>query len=437
MDQITLAGFGIIVSIILIGIGMPVALSLFLVGFLGIQHMMGFDKALSSLYITSYQIITTHGLAVLPFFVLIGSLTITGKIGGEAFEAANRWLGRLPGGVGMATITASTLFGACCGSSVAASATMGKLCIPSMKNLKYSGMLSTSTCAAGALIATLIPPSSTMVIYGIITEESIGRLLMAGIMPGLMLSIVFMVLIYAICKINPDMGPRGDKFTWREKFSSLPKVWGVFLLMICVIGGIFLGFLTPTEAGAGGSIIAGAILITRFKGGSWRPLVEAFWDCAGVTAMIFFIILGASVFSAFILMAGLPSLIANAVAESGLSPYPVIVGIIIIYIPLGMFLDAAAMLLLSIPIFYPIIIKLGFDGVWFGVIVTMMMEIGLLTPPVGMNCYILSGIAPEVPLTTIFRGALMFVMAELLLVFLIVAYPQITLWLPGLMMAHP
>ena len=424
---------GVITVLVLIALRMPIGFVLFIVGFLGVAAIRGFKVAFANLYISTYGTATNPAFTVLPFFILVGALVAQSGAGGLAFNAIYRWLGRLPGGLGIATVGTSAIFAACCGSSPASAATMSKICMPEMKKYGYANSLSAGTTAAGGLLAILIPPSASFILYGILTTESISQLLMAGWIPGIILALAFMFIVFLTCKIKPSMGPKGERFTWREKFASLPNMWGVLLIIVLISGGIFLGIFTPTEAGAASCLVAGIMMAANLRSKFATPFFQALWECASMTAMIFFIILGAQLFSALMLQSGLSKLLIDTVTSLGINSYLVLVVILLIYIPLGMFLESGSLMLITIPIFYPIVTGLGFDGIWFGVILVMMIEIGMLTPPVGMNCYVIAGLNRDISLTDVFRGAMPFVVAELAVVAIVIIFPQLALWLPSMM----
>jgi len=412
--------------------GMPIAFSLFIVGFGGIFLLRNITVANSAVALIPWGTLMGSDLGALPLFILIGSLTMASGVVRDAYEVARRWLGKLHGGLGLATMAASAVFAACAGASVAAAASIGKMAIPEMKKYGYSGRLATGTCAAGGLLATMIPPSIAMVIYGLAAFESIGHLLIAGVFPGLLLALFFGGGIYMAARINPAAAPLAEiDFTWRERFAGIPKLWGIIIIFSTVFFGLMFGLVTATEAAAWGSFVAFLLVITRQRGGSWKAIIEAFRDCALITCMIFFLIMGAFVFSNFVIQAGLPRQLSALITAVDVPPVIIILCMLAIYIVLGMFLETTAMMLITIPIFHPIIIGLGYSGIWFGVLVVMMVEVGLVTPPFGVAVYVLDAVAPDVGLPEIFKGALMFVGLELMVLILVLFFPQIALWLPA------
>ena len=394
-----------------------------------------FDVASALTMMTPFHTVLSGDLAVLPLFMLVGSFAIAGGVATEAFEVGRRWLGQLPGGLALATIAGSAAFAACSGSSMANAVALGKMAVPEMRRYGYSTSLSTGACAAGGLLATMIPPSNSLAIYGIIAEESIGHLLIAGLFPGLLIALFFGIGLYVLTRLNPKAAPISPiRFTWKERFTGIFKIWGVVLIFCTIFFGIFLGIFTATEAGAFGAFVSLVVLFKKQKGKSWSAVITACRECAAITGMILFLIFGALVFSAFVIQAGLPRQLSETVYALGMTPIAVIVMMVVSYVILGMFLDGAAMMLITVPIYLPVVIALGYDGIWFGILLVMMVEIGTLTPPFGLLIFVLSSVVPDVPISTIFRGSIMFVFLELAVVILIIAFPEIALWLPSQMM---
>jgi len=426
---------GIVLVFVLAVLGMPIAFSLFVVGFGGIFMLQGFSIANSVMTFVPLAAIMGADFATLSLFILVGSFALASGIAPDAYEVARRWLGRLPGGIGLTTIAASAAFAACSGSSLAGAATMGKMAIPEMKRYGYSNRVAAGTCAAGGLLATMIPPSGSMVIYGIASEESIGHLLIAGVFPGLLIALFFCAGLYILAKLNPAAAPLSPvSFTWKERLAGIPKMWGVVVIFATIFFGIFLGFFTSSEAAAFGAFVALVLLVVKCRGKAYRAIITACSECISLTVMILFLVLGAFVFSSFLIMSGLPKLLSDSVFGLGLVPIAIIVMMMLTYVILGTFLDGVAMMLITIPIYYPIVTSLGYDGLWFGVIVVMMLEIGMLTPPFGLAVYVINGVAPDIPLHDVFRGSLMFVGLELMVVVLLIVFPNIALWLPSMML---
>jgi tripartite ATP-independent transporter DctM subunit len=417
---------------VLVFIGMPVGYTFASVGFLGFIAIRNFDQALKLLGYIPYSWASGYMLVVIPLFILMGQFAFYSGISAELYRAAYAWLGRKPGGIALATQLACTGFAACTGSSLASAATMGVVAIPEMKRYHYDSKLSTATVVAGGTLGILIPPSIIFIIYGLITETSIGKLFVAGIIPGFLLSLSFMLLIYFMCLRNPKLGPRGEAFTWKEKFKSIWGVWGMLVLFFLTIGGIYLGIFTPTEAGAIGAF--GAFLIILIRGQlTLKTLTLTLKSTVQTTAMIFMIVIGAQIFNTFLTLTGTPTMIADWIAGLPFSPYAILTIILLLYIPLGMVMDSLPMILLTLPTLFPVVVNLGFDPILFGVLVVLMSGLANMSPPMGMNLYIVKGVAPEVPIGKIIMGVIPFAVVMMLVVVLLIVFPQISLFLPSLM----
>ncbi|WP_209121190.1 TRAP transporter large permease [Alkalihalobacillus sp. BA299] len=424
----------ILVLFLLIILQMPISFSLFIVGFAGIWYLKGFDVANSVIHLAPLSGVISSDVAALPLFILIGAFALSAGIARDGYTAARLWLGKLPGGLGVATVAASSVFAACSGSSTAGAVTMGKLAIPEMRQNRYSDTLSVGACGAGGLLASMIPPSGMMVLYGLATGESISKLLIAGIIPGAILVLAFSFGIIAIAKIKPSAAPVvKETYTWKEKFGALPKTWGVFAIFGTIFFGIFTGFFTATEAAAWGALIALILLVIRTRKGFFKSFVSSCVESASITVSLLFLVLGAYVFSKLLVFAGLPGMISSTVSDLNLSPIIIMLGILATYFILGMFLDGVTMLLLTIPIYYPIITDLGYDGLWFGVIVVAMIEVGMVSPPFGIVAYSLKSIAPEIDIFRIFKGCMIFMVIQLVIVILLLIFPDMVMWLPDLM----
>lgn len=422
---------GIVVLIVLLFSGMHIGVGMGLIGFLGFAYLSGFNSALGVLKTVPYSTFSQFDLSVIPLFILMGAFAFNAGLSEDLYRAVYKWLGHLRGGLAMATVGACACFAAISGSSLATAATLGSVALPEMKKYNYDPALATGAVAAGGTIGILIPPSVILVIYGIITELSIGKLFLAGFIPGILEAIFYMITISILTKINPSLGPKGPKTTMAEKFIALSKTWEVFFLFLLVIGGIYLGVFTPNEAagvGAFGAFIFG-LLRKKIK---WKNFKESFIDTGKTTGMIFLIIFGAMLLGYFLSVAKLPAELARFVSELPVNRYVILIMILIVFLLLGCIMDSMAIVLLTVPIFYPLILKLGFDPIWFGILVTRMTEIGLITPPVGLNVYIIKGIS-DVPMGTIFKGITPFLIADLCEVALLIAVPEISLFLPSLM----
>lgn len=425
---------GIIVLFGLIMIQVPIAFALFVVGFSGVWFLSGFRVANSVVHYAPLGGVLSGEVSSLPLFILVGSFALAAGVATDGYKVARLWLGKLPGGLGVATIAASSAFAACSGSSVASAVTMGKISIPEMKNNRYSDSLTAGVCGAGGLLATMIPPSGMMVIYGIASGQSISKLLIAGVIPGLLIALLFILGIIVKAKLDPSSAPVvKETISWKERFRALPHVWGITVIFGTIFVGLFTGIFTSSESAAFGAFAALVLLVLRTRKGLTKKFIGACVDSAEVTVGLFFLMLGAYVFSNFLIIAGLPQAIAATVVGSGWPPMVILLGMILTYFVLGMFMDGVTITFLTIPIYFPIVQQLGFDGIWFGVIVVAMVEIGLVSPPFGMVAYAIKTIMPDSDLVSIFRGTMMFMFLELAVVVLLLFFPQIALWLPSLM----
>lgn len=426
MGVIGLAGFFLLALF-----GMPLAFAFATVGLVGVIAVKGLLPGLALIGSAPFAQTASYSLVALPLFILMGQFAFRSGIGRDLYNAAYNWLGRLPGGLALATMVACTGFAACTGSSVASAATMATLSYPEMERLNYNRRLSTACIATGGTLGNLIPPSTLFIVYGVMTETSIGALFIAGILPGLMLSTIYMTVILVLCKRNPQLGPPGEHVPWRQKFASLTGVWGVLALALLVIGGLYFGVFSPSEAGAIGGFGAFLIVILRRRL-TKSVLHDTLLETARTTCLAMLIIVGAMIFNTFITTTGFGTSLAMWVSALPLSPIMILIAILVIYIPLGCVMDSFAMIMLTLPIFFPTIESLGFDPVWFGILITVMMEMGLLTPPVGINAFVVHGVT-KVPVGEIFRGLVPFILAMCLGVALLVAFPQISLFLPHIM----
>ena len=425
--------FALLFFVLFLGANLGLAMSG--AALLGTTMIIGQDGALALAGLSVYESAQNFSLSVIPLFVLMGSFATKSGISTDLFSAFNTWLRRRKGGLAHASIAACAAFGAVCGSSIATAATMGKVALPQMARFGYSDRLATGALAAGGTIGVLIPPSVIMLIYGILTETSIGDLFIAGIVPGLLLTLFFMLTIVLMTRINPasapDVAQQEDDFEKDPQESSIRKVWATLLLFIMVIGGIYAGIFTPTEAagfGAMGALFLGVVMRRL----TLKLIGECLIETVQTTSMIFLILIGTILFAGFLSLSGTPALLGQWITGLSLSPLGTILVIVGIYIILGAFLDTMAMIILSIPIFFPIVVLLGFDPIWFGVLVVLVVELALITPPLGMNVFIIRGVVPHVPLSQIFAGVLPFCIALIALIVLIIAVPSVATFLPEL-----
>lgn len=431
MEPILVGIIGIIILIALLFSGMSIGVGMAVVGFLGFGVVIGFEPALGLLKTVPYTTFAEHSLSVIPLFMLMGAFAFSSGLSEDLFDAVYKWLGHFRGGVAMATIVACGLFAAISGSSLATAATLGAVALPEMRRYKYDDGLATGAIAAGGSVGILIPPSVILIIYGIITEQSIGKLFLAGFIPGVLEVVFYLFTIWYLTYFNPDHGPRGPKTTFREKVWALKKTWEVVLLFIVVIGGIYRGVFTPTEAAGVGAF--GSFFFALIKGRlGWGNFKESLLSTMKTTGMIFMIILGAMIFGYFLSVTRLPTELAHFVSGLPINRYAILAIILIITLALGCIMDSMAIVLLTIPVFFPLILRLDFNPIWFGILVVRVTEMGLITPPVGLNVFIIRGIS-GVPIGKIFRGVFPHLVADALEVVALVIFPQISLFLPSLM----
>lgn len=433
MDIITIL-LAFVALFILMSIGMPIGFAMIIVGFGGYAHLGGFDAALTMVGSVPYTTVASYLFSVLPLFTLMGDFASSSGLMRDGYRTMNVWIGHLPGGLAMASIGGCASFACVSGSSVATAMTMTRIALPEMLDYQYSPKLAAGCIAAGGTLGLLIPPSGAFIIYGLIAEQSIGRLFMAGVLPGILLSILFMMTIYILAKIDPQIAPRGAKFTWTERLSALKNVWGLLLIFVIVMGGIWGGIFTPTEAGAVGAFVAFIFLVARRKY-TWQVFLRSLKRAVGFTGMAFTILIGAMIFGYFTALAGLPDALANLITELSMPPLGVLACILAVYLVLGCVMESIPMILITVPIFGPILTSLGFDPIWFGVILVIMTEMALISPPIGMNVFIISGMTAGIPMYTIFRGVIPFVFAMIIGVAILIAFPQVALYLPRTMMA--
>ncbi|MBQ9980440.1 MAG: TRAP transporter large permease [Oscillospiraceae bacterium] len=433
MGPITLGILGIVFLLVLLFFGMKIGIAMLIVGVAGYTYVTGnFNAAVGLLKSVPYTTAASFSLSVIPMFVFMGQIAYESGISGDLYAACYNWFGRVKGGLAVATVVACAGFAAICGSSTATTATMGVVCLPEMRKYGYKDTLSTGCISAGGTLGILIPPSVGFILYGTTAEIGVGKLFTAGIVPGILLAILYIIVIVVICKMDAEAGPRGPKFPLKQKVKSLKGVLPILILFIIVLGGIFTGWFTANEGGAIGAFGAFVFMIIRRKA-TMQNIIRALRDTLNTTAMIFLIMIGAYVFGAFLTVSNCPSTLANWAAGLNVSPYIILIFILLIYGLLGCFVDSLPLIVLLVPIFLPIIKALGFDPIWFGVLMVMIMQLGLITPPVGMCCYVMAGVAKDVPLGKIFRGTAPFIVGLVLAVALVIIIPQLALWLPGLM----
>jgi C4-dicarboxylate transporter, DctM subunit len=429
MSPATVGVIGVVVLIIFFLLRVPVAFTMALVGLVGLVIVGSPEAAYALLSRDFWGTFSNYNLSVLPMFVFMGSIAFYSGISGRLYNVAYKFVGQFRGGLALATVFACALFGAMCASTIAAAAAMGKVTIPEMDKYGYDKSLSTGCVAAAGTLAILIPPSGILIIYGILIEESIGKLFAAGIIPGILLTILLALAVFILVRVKPGMAPAGQKTTWTERFKSLGGVTEMIILFAFVMGGLFLGWFTPTEAGAAGA--AGALLIALARRSlTWKGLLSALDETARLTAMVYLIIAAATIFGKFMSLSQIPAALAQWVNALPLPPAAIIGMIIVGYLIGGCFMDSLPMITLTVPILYPVILDLGFSSIWFGIIIVLVVEMGAITPPVGINVFTIKGIAPDVPLGTIFKGIFPFLGAIVVCTTLLIIFPQIVLFLP-------
>jgi len=439
-------GVGLLIVMVFLGVRVFVAAAL--TGFLGLAALKGWNVAAAIAGTIPHSKTVTYPLSVLPLFILIGFLAFYAGLTSRLFEAARRWFGWVPGGLAVSTVFATAGFAAVSGASTATAAVFSRVAIPDMLKNRYDRRLTAGVIAAGGTLASLIPPSAILVIYAIIVEQSVGKLLLAGFLPGLASALIYVALIVAMCTVKPELGRPISGFTWRERFESLPGTVPIFIVVGIIFGALYTGSATPTEAGALGAMVVFIFYIYRaFRENAVKQirgkLHEAIVETAKLTVMIFSLIWGVFLFVRFLGFAGLPETFSNWVVSLDMPPLLIMICILLAYAVLGMFMDAIGMLILTLPVVYPAVIALGYDPIWFGIIVVKMAEICLITPPIGLNCFIVAGVSRdlrdaqgrslEIPLQDVFRGIGPFFVADVITVGVLLAFPQIVLWLPNTM----
>jgi tripartite ATP-independent transporter DctM subunit len=431
LDSFTIGMVGVIALVVLVFLGVRVFFAAALVGMLGLVSMIGWDAGAGMAGTIPHSKSVTYTLSVLPMFILIGYLAFHAGITESLFDAGRKWLGWVPGGLAVATIIAATGFAAVSGASTATAAVFSRVAIPDMLKYGYDRRLAAGVVAAGGTLAALIPPSALIVIYAIIVEESVGALLVAGFLPGIVSALVYITIIIIMCMYNPKLGRPITGFTWSQRWRSLPGTLPIFAVVIIIFSAMYFGWATPTEAGALGAGVV--FLLALAHGMRWRSLREALLETAKLTVMVFSIIWGVLMFVRFLGFAGLPEAFAKWVVTLPLSPLMIMICILLFYTVLGMFMDAIGMMLLTLPVVYPAVIALGYDPIWFGIVIVKMCEICLLTPPIGLNCFVVNAVRPDIPLSDVFRGIAPFFIADVITVALFLAFPNIILWLPHTM----
>ena len=433
MDPVTVGILGSCLLFLFLLMGIPIAFSLMLVGFLGTAHLTSTQAALPMVARTVYESASYYPYTIIPLFIVMGSYAEVSGISRDLYDTFDKWLRKLPGGLGMATIASIAGFSAISGSSVASSAALGKVAYPEMRRFNYSPRLAAGTIAAGATIDFLIPPSLGFVIFGMLTEQSIGKLLISGIIPGLILAGAFIIILYVWVRLSPDSALSSlQGVSWKEKLVALKGIWETAVIFLLVIGGIYTGLFTPNEAAGIGATLIFLMAILKRKLTA-QILLSSLHESMRVSVMVLFLVAGANVFSYFLALSTIPMKVSLWIGGLPVSKYAILAILVLIYLLLGCFLDAISMMILTLPVIFPVVLKLGFDPIWFGVICVLMMGAGLITPPVGLCVFTVASIAKDTTLEEVFKGALPFLIAILSVAFLITVCPRIALYLPSMM----
>jgi tripartite ATP-independent transporter DctM subunit len=429
-DAVAVIGF--LVLFILMLLRVPVGMAMGLVGVTGYAYIAGPGPALKLIGQSSMRTVTDYTFGVIPMFMLMGAFVSVSGVSKELFRAANAFIGHMRGGLGVATVLACGGFAAICGSSVATAATFSSVAYPEMRRFGYPQSFSTGVIAAGGTLGAMLPPSTVLAVYAILTQQDIGKLFMAGIVPGLLAMLLYVFTIMIIVRVRPDWLPRGDKKSWPDRFRGLKDVWAPLVLFIFVIGGLYGGFFTPTEAGGVGA--SGAFLLGVLRGKLDRVAIRsALLSATRTSAAVFTVLIGALLFGYFLTITQVPQKLMEMLTGMGVGRYGILAMIMVMYLVLGCLMDAMAMIILTVPIIFPVIVQLGFDPIWFGVIIVMTVELGLIHPPVGMNVFVIKSVVKDVSFTTIFKGVIPFVVTDLIRLVILICFPIIALWLPSKM----
>ncbi|NKJ08608.1 MULTISPECIES: TRAP transporter permease [unclassified Rhizobium] len=427
-NLVAISGFVVLFALMLLRV--PVGMAMGLVGVTGFGLLAGFGPALKLIGQTSMRTVTDYTFGVIPMFLLMGAFVSNSGMSRELFRAANTLIGHLKGGLGLATILACGGFAAISGSSVATAATFSTVAYPEMRRLKYPDSFAAGTIAAGGTLGAMFPPSTVLVVYGIMTEQDISKLFMAGLIPGIIAVLMYMTTIVILGAVRPNLLPAAAKSSWSERFQAIKDIWAPLALFLFVIGGLYGGLFTPTEAGgvgAGGAFIIGVL---RRKLGR-RQILMSLLQATRTAAAVFTVLIGALIFGYFLTITGTPQKVTAFLTGLGLNPYGVLLLILLMYIVLGCLMDAMAMIILTVPIVYPVILSLGFDPIWFAVIIVMTVELGLIHPPVGMNVFVIKSVVPELSFSKIFKGVAPFIVTDLVRLALLIAFPILATWLPS------
>jgi tripartite ATP-independent transporter DctM subunit len=433
MEPSIIGIIGILVLLVVLFVfGMPVGFAMAVVGFCGFAYVVSFHAALNMIATDLWTTFSKYGLTVIPLFILMGYLAFNAGIAERLYDAAYKWMGHWRGGLAIATIGADELFAAICGSNTATAATMGAVALPQMDKYNYDKRLSSGTVVTGGTLGTVMPPSVVLIIIGLQTEQSIVELFLAGILPAVVLGLMFVITIFLLCRIYPDFGPAGPKTPFREKLKSLLGVIEAITIFVLVIGGLYIGFFTPTEAGAVGVFFTFIVSILSGRL-TWKGLIHSFENTLRISCMVFMLVTGAIIFGRFLAVTRLPFAIADFAAGLPVSPYAILIIVMLIYLIGGCFMDSLGFLVLTIPIFFPLGMALKFDPIWYSILLTMVTTMGAITPPVGVNIYVVKALAPDIKLATIFKSVSFFLVACVISIIILILFPQLALLIPNLM----
>ncbi len=431
--SLTLIGIiGIIILLaVLFFLGMPVGFTMGIVGFCGFWYVVSFQAAINMVGNDIWSTFSNYGLTVIPLFIFLGYLAFNSGIADRLYNTAYKWFGHWRGGLAIATIGADELFAAICGSNTATAATMGKVALPQMQKYKYDNMLSSGTIVTGGTLGTVMPPSVVLIVIGLQTEQSIIKLFLGGILPAIILGALFVLTIFVICRINPSYGPAGPKTDFKDKIRSLTGVIEAVVIFVLVIGGLYIGWFTPTEAGAVGVFFTFLVIVPTGRL-SWTGLISSIKDTLKISCMVFMLVTGAIIFGRFLAVTRITFMVADFAAGLDVSRYVILAFVLLIYLIGGCFIDSLGFLVLTIPIFFPLGMALGFDPIWYAIILTMVTTMGAITPPVGVNIYVVKALAPEIELSTIFKSVSFFLTACIVCIIILIIFPQIVLIIPNM-----
>ncbi len=429
MEPVTVGIIGIGLMLLLFVLRMPISFAMAFMGWLGYSYLSGFGAGSKLLVRDFFSVFSSYSLSVITTFILMGTYAFASGISQRLYRASYDIFGQMRGGLGLTTIAACAGFGAICGSATASAATIGKIAYPEMKRYHYDDSFATGCIAAGGTLGIMIPPSTVFIVYGILTEQSIGKLFISGIIPGLIMAAIMGGIVLVACALKPEWGPAGPPTTFVQKLKAIGMVWEALVLFLVVLGGLFAGWFTPSQAGSIGAVGAIAIGLLR-RSLSWKAFWEATIDGVLTASMVLFLIAGATVFGHFLAITRIPFELVDWINSLGVSRWTVMIIITIIYLIAGCFIDSLALVVLTVPIFYPLVTNLGFDPIWFGVLIVLVAQFGIISPPVGVNVYVAKGLAPDVPLGQIFKGAVLIGMGIIITTVLVFLFPELATWLP-------